>query len=286
MLGKIKDRRPAVGDWAYSLCGERYTGHYSSREGAINAAKYETDWLSHASVGGEYVKNEVFIGKIGEAPDLESVLVGSFDMCWFLESADQYVCDNYHAEESSVELIEDSKSLEAAITSAISAWCQEEDRGHVNWWLIESGSVEKVEVGPVRWTVVRYTKAGVRCGPISELEPDCLPSVSAYGFPSGHIGDVVRFDRLADASLLAKSENEGLDTHRVEPLFDLFTLMRYSHHTGEHRILAHRVGIEEAVSRQGAALSKGDGPAVEYWIYESGHIPDYVQDSIEKGEVQ
>lgn len=135
-FGRITTRNARVGDWCYSFGEERYDGPYRSRADAIKAAGHDEE--SEDS-------DVVHVAQIADAPTLEDVVLEGIQVEWILETAEQYVADNYGAEEAAIELtLGASDALEVALTAAVSSWANAEYRGRVAWWV--AGKSEKVSL--------------------------------------------------------------------------------------------------------------------------------------------
>lgn len=143
----------------------------------------------------------------------------------------------------------------------------------------------------MEWTVIRSSrKRGWRSGPISPTSDlgmglGHIGREFDYGFPKGKIGEVVRFGTEVDAQALCDELNVRLDgsescnAHAPERL-DLmkFHTVHYSHYGGTSRVIAEGVSIDEARS----ALRPDEGYD-KFSVHESEHIPEWVQESIDRG---
>lgn len=143
----------------------------------------------------------------------------------------------------------------------------------------------------MEWTVIRSSrKRGWRGGPISPTA-DLSMGLGGigrefdYGFPKGKIGDVVRFDTEAEAKAMCDKldvrfdGSAGCSTHVPERLDVMkFHLVRYSHYDGKSHVLAASVSLDEA-----RRLLQPDEGYDKFTVYESEHIPDYVEESIARG---
>lgn len=119
------------------------------------------------------------------------------------------------------------------------------------------------------WCLVRWHE-GKMCGPVAPLAESLF---LGYGFPSGYIGRIVRFDTQEEAQNAAASSAQGTKTaFDVPTLVDelRFSVFVYRYYDGEKIALRSDVLYEEAQMvfdiANGRVLGENKHASYKIWI--------------------
>lgn len=126
-----------TGEWCWSESGEQYGDTFETREQAIAQALEEIQ---------PEEPHEIHVARVGDIPDVTEAICCGLDRDSLEETAEEYLCANYHAEESKIDATEAQwTQLAEAIRETVESWAKTH---HIEarWYLVDSESVEKVMI--------------------------------------------------------------------------------------------------------------------------------------------